>query len=212
MAQKKLPEKAKIQKAEGSIEKLKSALVKLAGVLKGTRQKLGAAKDRLRTPEQKRKYASLVKVQAALEKGAKTQADKYKVLAATMGKFRNMAAAVAKGAKAAAKKVLDTAKKPVSWLASKFKRKPTSLKDIGSLDDLGVAPLVIWGLVVATIAALSVAIGALLSQASKLEEQIDALNDEIDSYGSERSEEQEEPEPEPEAEEPEEEEPEEGEE
>lgn len=193
MAQK-LPDKGKIKKTESSIEKIKSALTKLAGILKGTRQKLAATKDRPRTPEQKRKYAALVKVQAALEKGAKTQADKYKVLAATMGKFRNMATAVAKGAKAAAKKVLDTVKKPVTWLASKIKRKQKGLRDIEALDDLGVAPLVIWGLVVATIAALSAAIGLLLSNASKLEEQINALNDEIDSYENDGQ--PEEPEPE----------------
>lgn len=183
----KLPSKQKIRKAEGSIAKIRSMLVKLSWVLKGNRKKLSEAKDRLRTPEQKRKYAALLKVQTALEKSTKSQAKWYKVLAGTMKKLKGMFGALAKGAKETARRTWSTAKKPVSWLASKLKRKrrPRGLRDIGdiaSIDDLGVAPIVIWGAVAATTAALLVAVGSLLTKASALEEQIDALNEEIDWY------------------------------
>lgn len=184
----KLPSKHKIRKAEGSIAKIKSMLVKLSGVLKGNRKKLSAAKDRLRTPEQKRKFATLMKVQAALEKSSKAQAKRYRVLAGTMRKLKGMFGALAKGAKETARRTWSTAKKPVSWLASKLKRRPRGLRDIGdieSIDDLGIAPIVIWGAVAATTAALLVAVGSLLSKASALEEQIDALNEEIDRYEEE---------------------------
>ncbi|MCX9009949.1 MAG: hypothetical protein OIN66_02395 [Candidatus Methanoperedens sp.] len=160
----------------------KSGLVKLATILTGNRQKLMALKSRIITPEQRQKYAALAKVQLALEKSTKSQAEKYKVLTGAIGKLKNMFAAIAKGAAATARSVWETAKKPVSWLMSKLKKKPAGLSNIEAIDDLGVAPIVIGAAVVATIAALSAAIGYLISRASALEEQIDALNDDIDYY------------------------------
>jgi hypothetical protein len=182
MAQKQIPSAAKIQNAETGITKIRSGLVKLATILTGNRQKLLALKSRLATPEMMRRYAALAKAQLALESSTKSQAERYKVLTGAMSKLKGMFAAIAKGATDAARNVWETARKPVSWLMSKLKKKPAGLGNIESIDDLGVAPLVIWGAVAATIAALSAAVGYLISRASALEEQIDALNYDIDDY------------------------------
>ncbi len=182
MAQKQVPSKGKIQSAESGVAKIKSGLVKLATILTGNRQKLMALKNRLATPEMVQKYAALAKAQSALEKSTKSQAERYKVLTGAMNKLKGMFVAIVKGATDTARAVWETAKKPVSWLMSKLQKKPAGLSNIESIDDLGIAPIVIWAAVVATIAALSAAIGYLISRASALDNQIDALNDDIDDY------------------------------
>lgn len=179
---KQVPSAAKINTAESGVAKIRSGLAKLATILTGNRQKLMALKSRLATPALAQKYAALAKVQLALESSTKAQAERYKVLTGAMNKLKGMFAAIAKGATATARTVWETAKKPVSWLMSKLKKKRAGVSDIESIDDLGVAPLVIWAAVVATIAALSAAIGYLISRATALEEQIDALNYDIDDY------------------------------
>lgn len=187
MAQKKVPSAVKIQSAESGVAKIKSGLAKLAIILKGSRQKLQVLKSRVATPALAQKYKALAKAQLALESSTKAQAGKYKVLSGTMGKLKGMFAAIAKGAIATARTVWVNAKKPVTWLMSKLKKKPAGISDIESVADLGVAPIVIWAAVVATIAALSAAIGSLISRANALDNQIDALNDDIDDYEQELS-------------------------
>ena len=187
MAQKQVPSASKIQTAESGVAKIRSGLVKLATILTGNRQKLLALKNRLSTPVLMQRYAALAKAQLALENSTKSQAERYKVLTGAMSKLKGMFSAIAKGATDTARNVWETAKKPVSWLMSKLQKKPAGLGNIESIDDLGIAPVVIWAAVVATIAALSAAVGYLISRASALEEQIDALNDDIDYYDQQLS-------------------------
>lgn len=188
MVQNNVPSAAKIKTAESGVAKIKSGLMKLATILTGNRQKLMALKSRLATPALAQKYTALVKAQLILEKSTKSQAEKYKVLTGAMNKLKGMFAAIAKGATDTARNAWETARKPVSWLMSKLKKKPAGVGNIESIDDLGVAPLVIWAVVVATIAALSAAIGYLISRASALEEQVDSLNEDIDDYEQQLSE------------------------
>jgi hypothetical protein len=160
------------------INQIKSMYANVMSLLASNRQKLLALQPKLRTQAQLAAFQKLVSAQKNHEDIFRSKIQPtMNTLKKALAVSQQVIAKVKQAGAAVQKKFVSTAKGAWDWIRHGVGLK--GLKEIKDDDNLGIAPIIAAG---AIIAALTAALGYLLALAQSQQKSIDSLNDQLDQY------------------------------